>query len=142
MDPANPVVRLCAEGMSAEGRGQAKTALSFFEQAWERSTDDYERCIAAHYVARQQPSLIEALRWNRKALDCAVSSSDQRLDEFYPSLYLNMGKAYEELGNLGEASTFYHLGAQQMNSLPAGPYGRLISQAIERGLKRTEPYRE
>jgi tetratricopeptide (TPR) repeat protein len=140
MDPANPVARLCAEGMSAEGLGQAETAASLFKQAWEQSSDDYERCIAAHYVARQQPSLEEALSWNRKALDCAASSSDPRLDEFFPSLYLNMGKAHEELGNLGEACAFYDLAAQKANTLPAGPYGRLILQAIERGLKRTEAY--
>ncbi|MGW0983925.1 hypothetical protein ACWD33_24265 [Streptomyces xiamenensis] len=45
MDPENPVVRLCARGM-ANDDGE------LFLRAWEVASDDYERCVAAHYVAR------------------------------------------------------------------------------------------
>jgi hypothetical protein len=54
MDPNNPVVRLCAAGMAAEGEGRPADAKALFEQAWAESRDDFEACIAAHYVARHQ----------------------------------------------------------------------------------------
>jgi hypothetical protein len=61
-DPANRVVALCAEGMAREG--EPGVALRLFEEAWAARTDDFEAAIAAHYVARHQPTAEEALRWN------------------------------------------------------------------------------
>jgi len=34
-------------------------------------------------------------------------SPDDRVREFYPSLYLNMGKAHEDIGNREAAKRFY-----------------------------------
>ena len=56
MDLNNLVVKLCAEGMQAEFAGKLDDARALFMQAWEQSQDDYEACIAAHYVARHLPS--------------------------------------------------------------------------------------
>ncbi len=49
MNPDNPVVKLCMEGMRAEGQGQPAKAAEFFMQAWEARQDDYDACVAAHY---------------------------------------------------------------------------------------------
>ena len=38
MDPENPVVKLCAQGMEEEARGDLPAAANLFERAWERST--------------------------------------------------------------------------------------------------------
>jgi hypothetical protein len=40
------------------------------------------------------------------------------VQQFYPSLYLNMGKAHEDLGNLKDARRFYALAAQRIGCLP------------------------
>jgi hypothetical protein len=50
MNPDNPVVRLCAEGMNAEGEGRPDEAKRLFQQAWDESTDDFQACVAAHYL--------------------------------------------------------------------------------------------
>jgi len=47
VDPNNPVVKLCAAGMAAEGEGRRDDARVSFEQAWAQSRDDFEACIAA-----------------------------------------------------------------------------------------------
>src|SRR5690349_3606961 len=99
MDPNNPVVKLCVEGMQAETAGRGEDARRLFAQAWEASQDDFEACIAAHYVARHQESLEETLRWNQEALRCADAVGDDRICDFYPSLYLNLGRSYEVLGD-------------------------------------------
>ena len=52
IDPDNPVVALCAAGMAVEGDSSA--ALALFEQAMLGRRDDYDACIAAHFVARHQ----------------------------------------------------------------------------------------
>ena len=113
MDPNNPVVKLCAEGMQAEFAGRLDDARALFMQAWEQSQDDYEACIAAHYVARHQPSFEENLRWNQESLARAEAVGDERVRDFYPSLLLNLGHSYEILGDEAEARKYYDLAVSE-----------------------------
>jgi hypothetical protein len=71
MDPNNSVVRLCVRGTECEGRGRFEDAAQLFLSAWNESTDDFERCIAAHYVARHQKNPVDALMWNQRSLGLA-----------------------------------------------------------------------
>jgi hypothetical protein len=136
MDPNNPVVKLCAEGMRAEGAGRFDDARDLFMKAWEMSVDDYDACIAAHYVARHQASAEETLRWNRIAADRADAVKDDRVAGFYPSLYLNLGHSHEQLGDMAEARRFYELAAAKGDSLPDGRYGDVVRRGAEEGLRR------
>ncbi len=112
MDLDNPVIKLCVEGTQAEFRGQINQARSLYQQAWEAARDSYEACIAAHYVAHLQDNIQDKFNWNKVALDQANASHDERVQEFYPSLFLNMGQSYERLGNLEEAKRYYDLAAE------------------------------
>jgi tetratricopeptide (TPR) repeat protein len=136
MDPNNPIVELCAEGMQAESEGKNEAALRLFTRAWEASRDDYEACIAAHYLARQQTTPQDVLHWNQEALQRAESLGDERIEAFYPSLYLNMGYSYEVLGDRDQAIRYYQLAAASLAALPAGPYGDLVRDGVARGLQR------
>lgn len=112
MDLNNPVVQLVVQGTQAEFRGDRPAACGFYQQAWELATNDLEACIAAHYVARCQDSPPEALRWNQEALDRADRARDERVQDFYPSLYLNMGQSYERMGRAAEAQRYYRMAAE------------------------------
>lgn len=112
MDLNNPVVKLCAEGTRAEFAGRTDDARNLFMQAWEASKDDYDACVAAHYVARYQTSPQDTLHWNQEALARADAVGDDRVRSFYPSLYLNMGHSHEVLGNQAEARRYYELAAE------------------------------
>jgi hypothetical protein len=111
MDTNNPVIQLCIEGTRAEFEHRTEDARTLYQQAWEARQDAYEACVAAHYVARFQESLAESLRWNQIALDCAETVKDERVKEFYPSLYLNLGQVHEKLGHRAEAQRYYALAA-------------------------------
>jgi hypothetical protein len=139
MDPNNPVVKLCAEGMQAEAQGQPGHALELFMRAWSASRDDYDACVAAHYVARHQEGPEATLRWNQEALTRADMVGDERVHGFYPSLYLNMGHSHEVLGNIDEARRYYTMAAAASGTLPDGRYGDVVATGIAEGLKRTGP---
>jgi len=111
MDINNPVIQLCMEGTRAEFEHRLEDARLLYQQAWEARTDDYDACIAAHYVARFQDSAEESLRWNQLALKHANAVNDERVKDFYPSLYLSLGHSYELVGNPGEAQRYYELAA-------------------------------
>lgn len=112
MDTSNPVIQLCMEGSRAEFERRLDDARRLYQRAWDAHTDDYEACIAAHYVARFQESPEETLRWNQIALERANLVHDERVREFYPSLYLNMGKSHAALGYLAQAQKYFHLAAE------------------------------
>ena len=141
MDPNNPVIKLCVEGMRAEAEGRNHDAHLLFMQAWEASGDDYEACVAAHYVARHQ-SLEDALHWNQVALMRAEVVGDERVRGFYPSLYLNLGHSHETLGNLAEAKKYYELAASRVGDLAADPYGNTVRKGIESGRRRIRSLEE
>jgi hypothetical protein len=138
MDPENSVVKLCVQGMEHESKGDVETASRLFLSAWEQCSDDFERCIAAHYVARHQ-SPEDALVWNQRSLDLARAVNDERVRGFLPSLYLNMGKAYEDLAKLDDARQFYAMTEEVLSSLPDNEYGRNLRGAAQRALKRVQP---
>jgi hypothetical protein len=112
MDLSNPIIQLCMAGTRAEFEHRLTDASVLYQQAWEVRTDDYEACIAAHYVARFQDSAEESLRWNQMALEHADAVKDERVKDFYPSLYLNLGRSYELVGNPSEAQKYYELAAE------------------------------
>jgi tetratricopeptide (TPR) repeat protein len=136
MDPNNPVIKLCAEGMQAELQGRFGDAHDLFMKAWEASTNDFEACVAAHYMARHQESPQETLHWNQEALARAKAVGDERVRSFYPSLYLNLGHSYEVLGDPVEARRYYGLADERSADLEAGPYGDMVKKGIARALDR------
>ena len=136
MDPNNPIVKLCVEGMRAEGENRFDDARRIFTQAWETCSDDFEACIAAHYLARHQDNPQDTLRWNQESLACADAVGDERVRGFYPSLYLNLGHSYETLGDTDEAARFYALASQGMDQLPDGRYSGIVRAAVANGQMR------
>jgi hypothetical protein len=136
MNVNNPVIKLCAAGMQAETAGRGGEAYALFMQAWEARADDYDACVAAHFVARYQQEPADSLRWNHVALERANAVHDDRVREFFPSLHLNMGKSHEELGDHAEARRYYRLAADGAVNLPDNPYGDPVRHASAEGLKR------
>ncbi len=136
IDPQNRVVKYCAEGMQREQESRHAEALQLFMLAWDQSKDAFERTIAAHYVARHQTSPEGTLHWNQESLINADAVRDDRVQGFYPSLYLNMGKSHEDLGNLKDAKRFYALAADRTGCLPENSYGDIIRRGVMNAMQR------
>ncbi len=136
MDQNNPVVKLCVSGMKAEGTGDLESARANFAEAWAEASDDFERCIAAHYVARHQATPEETLRWNEIALHNADQVGDGRVSNFYPSLLLNLGHSHEMLGNREEARRYYDLADAQAQKLSEDRYGGIVRDGTTAGRQR------
>jgi hypothetical protein len=139
IDPGNPVVKLCVEGMAAESENRFDDARALYQRAWDERSDDYEGCIAAHYLARVQVDRSEGFRWNREALDRAYAVGDERVTGFLPSLYLNLGRSFEEIGNLAAARWCYEEARAGLGGLPEGDYADVVARGIAGGEHRTDP---
>ncbi|WP_020598581.1 hypothetical protein [Spirosoma panaciterrae] len=134
-DPNNPIIQLCARGMEIEA-DSPEQAKRLFSQAWSMATTQLEKFTAAHYLARHQDSPAQKLEWDVKALQLALQIQDGSLTSSYPSLYLNIGKGYEDLGDLDQAKHHYQVALSYADHLSAEGYGKMIRQGIENGLQR------
>lgn len=137
-DPDNNVVKLCAQGMDMEGKGNQEEASNLFLQAWNEATNDFEKFTAAHYVARHQKSVADKLKWDETALQIALKVNDTTIKGAYPSLYLNIAKCYEDLKDFDNARKNYQLALSYSNLLPDSGYGNMIKGGIMNGIERVK----
>lgn len=136
IDPENCIVQLCAAGMQQEGAGNPEAAKALFLDAWHSAGSALEQCIAAHYLARQQDAAAGKLEWDIRALNCAQTISDESIKGAFPSLYLNIAKGYEDLGDRQQALEYYRQARSYSSFLAEDGYGKMILSGIEAGLKR------
>ena len=135
-DPENKVIRLCAAGMEKESAENQEEALALFMQGWEEAENDFEKFIAAHYVARRQGTIEEKLIWDELSLQHALKIPGQEMKQNLPSLYLNLAKGLEDLGYAEQAAENYRLAHNYSEFLPNDGYGQMIQSGIEKGMER------
>jgi tetratricopeptide (TPR) repeat protein len=137
-DPENNVNKLCANGMMLEGEGKPEEAAKLFEQAWEEATNPTEKFTAAHYIARQQENVAGKLKWDEIALELALSIPGDEIKAVYPSLYLNVGKCHEDLGDFAKAMENYQSGLTFTGFLPNDGFGNMLRAGINNGIERVQ----
>lgn len=135
-DPNNPIVKLCSEGMSREG--ESAEALQLFQQAWNEATTDFEKFISAHYMARHQTSILDKLEWDKIALNAAKKVTNEDIQASFSSLYLNIGKCYEDLKDFEKATENYQLALSYVKYLSNDGYGNMIKSGILNGIERVK----
>ncbi len=102
-NPNNKIVQLCVQGMDMEEKGKPEEANRLFGQAWNETTNDFEKFIAAYYVARHQNKVPDKLKWLETSLQAALKINNEAVKSAFPSLYLNIAKCYEDLGDFANA---------------------------------------
>ena len=108
-NPNNKIIQLLLRGMGMEDSGKPEEASLLFLKAWSEATDDFERFIAAYYVARHQKNSSDKLKWFETSLQFALKLNDVAVKSAFPSLYLNIAKCYEELSDSDKAKENYEL---------------------------------
>lgn len=105
----NNVVKLCLQGMGMEEEGKFEEALGLFLRAWNEATLDFEKFLAAHYLARHQENVSDKLQWLETALQFALEINDDSVKSAFPALYSNVAKCYEELNEPNKANEHFEL---------------------------------
>lgn len=123
-NPGNTVVKRCLEGMAMEEQGRPDEAGRLFMQAWNEATADFEKFIAAHYVARHQPDTTGQLEWLQTALQFALKINDDSVSSALASLYKKIATCYENLGDAGNAKKHHQLAGIYAGKKPSdnGPF--------------------
>lgn len=113
-------------------------ARASYNELWDeatRSSDQYQACVVAHFMAHTYDEAQAQLIWHQRALqaaDAAVAQGDDRVRDFYPSLHANLGDVYMRLGRRDQAKA--HIGAAREadSVLPDDAYGSTVRYLIDR----------
>src|SRR5437868_5023559 len=108
-NPNNNIIKLCLQGMEMEEKDKPEEASRLFFQAWDDAINDFEKFIAAYYVARHQKSASDKLRWLETALQFALNLNNDAVKPAFTNLYASIAKCYEELKDLNNAEKNYQL---------------------------------
>lgn len=121
--PANPIVKLCIQGISLEESGKPEEARKLFVQAWNEAIYDFEKFISAHFVARYQQDVAEKLQWLETTLDIGLKINDDSVRSAFPFLYLSIGSCYKDLGDPEKAKKYHELGSLEYDQpVDPGPF--------------------
>jgi len=102
-DPRNNVIRQCVIGIGLEERGELEEARVQFLNAWNEASNDFEKFIAAFFVARLQKNNSDKLNWLEISLQCAMNVDDVSARSAFPTLYSSIAKCYEALNDNDKA---------------------------------------
>lgn len=88
----------------------ANGSSRLFLQAWNEATNDFEKYTAAFYVARHQKNVHDnKLKWLETSLQLALRINSDSVTGALSSLYSNISKCYEDLGDLDNAKKNFEL---------------------------------
>lgn len=122
-NPENHIVQLCLQGIKMQDAGHMAEAEKIFMQAWNEAVLDFERLIAAYYVARSQENAAEELKWLETALEIALKTSDEGVKSALPSLYSNIVCCHEALQDPGKAAKHLELAERcRRGHVDQGPF--------------------
>src|SRR5581483_1507010 len=107
--PSNPIIKLCIQGMGAEEKGEPDEASRLFLQAWNEATNDFEKYIAAYYVARHQDNVADKLKWLETALQFALRVNNEATVSAFLGLYSSIAKCYKDLGDVDNSKRNFEL---------------------------------
>ncbi|SOD72895.1 hypothetical protein SAMN05892883_2210 [Jatrophihabitans sp. GAS493] len=144
VEPDAVMVRV-GEGIGLRQQGERGAAREVFAELWDaiggEDGDAFHRCAIAHSMADVRDDVNDELHWDLLALDAADSLTDGRAAEggvavpvaaFYPSLHLNLGECYRELGDADRARDHLRRGLDSMTALPEGGYSTMIRDGLDR----------
>lgn len=122
-NPANPVVKRCMMGIAQDEKGNTAAAMTLFREAWEEAAHDFEKYLAAYYIARYEQAPGQRLQWFETALQFALKVADDAVNSALPALYENIADCYIALGYEASAQKYNTL-AQQSKRQPSdiGPF--------------------
>jgi tetratricopeptide (TPR) repeat protein len=122
-NPNNNIIKLCLQGMDLEGKGKLEEAGRLFLQAWNESSNDFERFIAAYQLSARQKNVSQELDWLETALQLALKINDDSVKAAFGFLYKRIGKCHEHLNDPENAKKNYEL-ANSFTDQPSdkGPF--------------------
>lgn len=121
--PNNQIVRLCLQAMNLESQGKEDEAGATYQMAWREARENFEKFLAAYFVARHEKSNNEKLDWFEIALQYAFISDNPAVTSAFYSLYSNLAICYHDAGDPDREKEYLELAETIKDSInDQGPF--------------------
>lgn len=121
--PHNNIVKLCIQGMILQVAGKSEEAGVIFFQAFDDAENDFEKFLAAFFVAKNQENVSDKLKWFETVLQFALKVNDEAAKSAFYALYSKIAECHEELNDPENAEKNYALAASFKNVISdKGPF--------------------
>ena len=122
-NPNNPFIQLCLQGINLVDQHKPNEAARLYLQAWKQAANDYDKFIAAWFLARVQLNVADSLTWYKIALDLTLTVKNEAVSSALPSLHANLANCYQELGDSANAKKHDRLALTTLNQpTDKGPF--------------------
>lgn len=122
-DPHNHIVQLCLQGMQMEITAQPGEAKKIFEKTWQEAANDFEKYLAAYYLARHQDNTAGTLHWLEKTLELALEVNTVAVKTALQAIYSKIAACYHEMNNHEKANEYRDLANSFTGKLyDSGPF--------------------
>jgi hypothetical protein len=134
-------VTAVVQGGQAGDRAAARRELAgIWAEVEEGGGDAFHRCVIAHFLADLQDDLQDELVWDERALAAVAGVTDERAQEYHPSLqvrgflpslYLSLADDHRRLGDAARAHEFLELARGTIDALGDDAYGGLVRSGLD-----------
>lgn len=132
--PFNKIVQRCLQGMEMEAQNNLDEARKLFVQSWDEASNDFEKFLAAHFIARHQETVSDKLKWLETALEFALKVNDNTVKSAFPALYSNIASCYEDLNDAEKAKENFDLATSfKYNPADKGPFYHGTKADLKKG---------
>jgi hypothetical protein len=133
-------VTAVVQGQAGDRAAARRELAAIWTEVEQGGGDAFHRCVIAHFLADLQDDLRDELVWDERALVAVAGVTDERAQEYHPSLqvrgflpslYLSLADDHRRLGDAARAHEFLELARGTVDALGDDAYGGLVRSGLD-----------
>ena len=133
-------VTAVVQGQAGDRAAARRGLAALWTEVEQSGGDAFHRCVIAHFLADLQDDLRDELMWDERALAAVAGVTDERAQEYHPSLqvrgflpslYLSLADDHRRLGDAARAHEFLERARGTVDALGDDAYGGLVRSGLD-----------
>jgi hypothetical protein len=133
-------VTAVVQGQAGDRAAARRELAAIWTEVEQSGGDAFHRCVIAHFLADLQDDLRDELMWDERALAAVAGVTDERAQEYHPSLqvrgflpslYLSLADDHRRLGDAASAHEFLERARGTVDALGDDAYGALVRSGLD-----------
>jgi len=139
-DVMGRVTAVVQSGQAGDRAVARRELAAIWTEVEQGGGDAFHRCVIAHFLADLQDDLQDELVWDERALAAVAGVTDERAQEYHPSLrvrgflpslYLSLADDHRRLGDAARAHEFLERARGTIGALGDDAYGGLVRSGLD-----------
>ena len=133
-------VTAVVQGQAGDRAAARRELAALWTEVEQSGGDAFHRCVIAHFLADLQDDVRDELMWDERALAAVAGVTDERAQEYHPSLqvrgflpslYLSLADDHRRLGDAARAHELLERARGTVDALGDDAYGGLVRSGLD-----------